>query len=73
MASSTLVSSSLQINYKVGQATNGTDKISSVKFAKVKAAATNDDIFAVGTAMGALISYPVVSLLRLDNSLVTNE
>lgn len=72
MAKATVVSSSLQINYKVTQA-DGKEQIKNEKFSKVKAAAVNDDIFAVGTALGGLLNYPVQSVLRVDNSLITNE
>lgn len=72
MAVATVVSSALQINYKVTQA-DGTEKVKNEKFPKVKAAALDDDIFAVGTALGGLLYYPVQSVLRINNSLITND
>lgn len=71
--SSTTSHSTVQINYKVGQNTSGKDLIKSDKFPKLNLAATNDDIYAVATALGALLSYPVVSISRVDNNVITNQ
>lgn len=71
MAVATVVSSALQINYKVTQI-DGKELVKNDKFSKVKTAALDDDIFAVGNALGGLLYYPVQSVLRIDNSLITN-
>ncbi len=73
MAKATVTSSTLQINFKVGQTTKGVDQLKNEKFTKVKAEATNDDIFAVGSEISGLYAYPLVSLVRIDDSLITNQ
>ena len=69
---STIAHSTLQINYKAGQNTNGKDLIKSDKFPKLNPKVTDDDIYAVATALGALLSYPVVSIAKIDNNVITN-
>ena len=74
MATSSAISkSTLQINYKTGQNTNGKDVIKSDKFPKLNSAVTNDDIYAVAAALGTLLIYPVVSIERVDNNVITNQ
>lgn len=73
MSKSTLIHTSLQINYRTGQSDAGNDIIKNQKFSKVKVTALDDDVFAVATALGTLLNYPVQSILRLDNNLITNQ
>ncbi|WP_026882486.1 DUF1659 domain-containing protein [Clostridium akagii] len=74
MATSSAISkSTLQINYKTGQNANGKDVIKSDKFPKLNSAVTNDDIYAVAAALGTLLIYPVVSIERVDNNVITNQ
>lgn len=73
MAKSTLVQSTVQISYRIGQSAAGKDIIKNQKFSKVKVTALDDDVFTVATALGTLLNYPVQGIVRLDNNLITNQ
>lgn len=62
----TKVQSSLQMRYKTGTDTSGKDIIKKQSFSKVKPAVTDDDVLAIGTAVAAVLKYPVVQILRDD-------
>lgn len=72
-AALTISQTVLQINYKTGQNSSGKDLIKSDKFQKINPSASNDDVLSVGTAIGGLLMYPVVSVERVDSGVLTNQ
>ena len=69
---STKVHSAMVLKFKNGVDTKGKDIIKSQSFSKVKVAATDDEILAVGTALGALLEFPLVDVSRQDQSTIIN-
>lgn len=66
-------STALVIRFEKGQNLDGTPKVVSQKFSRVNKAATDEDLFTVGAAIGeVLISYPV-ELKRLDDFSLIEE
>lgn len=66
-------STALVIRFEKGQNLDGTPKVVSQKFSRVNKAATDEDLFTVGAAIGeVLISYPV-ELKRLDDFSLIQE
>lgn len=72
-AALTISQTVLQINYKTGQNASGKDLVKSDKFQKINPSASNDDVLSVGTAIGGLLMYPVVSVERVDSGVLTNQ
>lgn len=69
---STKLQSSLQLRYKTGIDTNGKDIIKKQGFSKIKTAAIDDDVLAIGTAISTVLKYPVVQILRDDMNQIEN-
>ena len=69
---STKVHSAMVLKFKNGVDSKGKDIIKSQSFSKVKVAATDDEILAVGTALGALLAFPLVDVSRQDQSTIIN-
>lgn len=66
-------STALVIRFEKGQNLDGTPKITSQKYSKINKAATDDHLFEVGAAIGAvLISFPV-ELKRVDDFSLIQE
>lgn len=63
---STKLQCSLQMRYKTGVDAKGKDVIKKQSFSKVKTDAVDDDVLAIGTAISAVLKYPVVQILRDD-------
>lgn len=70
---STKVQSTMSIKFKTGVDAKGKDTTKSHKFSNVKVAAADEDVFAVGTAIGSLLKYQLVDVLRDDQSSIENE
>lgn len=62
----TKIQSSLQMRYKTGVDVSGSDIIKKQSFSKVKPEVIDDDVLTVGTAIAAVLKYPVVQTLRSD-------
>ena len=70
---SILLESAMVIKYKTGVDKNGKDVIKSGRFNKIKLNSTDEDLFAVGEALGTLIKYPVLQVTRENESHLINE
>lgn len=70
---STKVQSTMVLKIKTGLDSKGKDIIKKTSFSKVKVMASDENILAVGSAMGALLNYPVTEVVRQDSNLVINE
>ena len=68
----TLTKSALTLRYKEGVDLNGKDIMRAKKFANVKVAAADQDIFDISDAFTALMLYPVSEVLRSDDCLLAN-
>ena len=68
----TMAKRTMSINVKDGVNTDGTDKVKACNYGKVKAEATPENIFAVATAMGGLMSKEVVDITITEKSTLTD-
>ncbi|QGU93849.1 DUF1659 domain-containing protein [Clostridium bovifaecis] len=73
MINSTSVKSTLAIKYLAGQDENGKDVFKTQRLQKVKPAATDADVFAVGAALGSLLEHSNVEVIRENDNLIVNE
>lgn len=71
MATSTKVQTSLVLKFKTGVNKAGKDIIKEQSFSGVKVNAVDDDIYAVADSIGNLLQYPVVQILKSDESAIT--
>lgn len=71
-AKTTKLQSEMQISFKTGVDTKGNDIIKKQNFSKVKVAAIDDDILAVGTAIGNVLKYSVSQIERIDTNSIIN-
>ena len=62
----------LSINVKDGVNSDGSDKTKACNYGKVKADAAPENIFAVATAMGGLMSKEVVDITITEKSTLTD-
>lgn len=72
MINSTNVKSTLAIRYLAGQDEKGKDVFRVQRLQKVKPSATDEDVFAVATALGNLLENPSVEVTRENNELIVN-
>lgn len=70
---STKVQSTMNVKFKTGIDAKGNDILKNQKFAKVKVTAADSNILSVGTALGALLKYPMVDVVREDTNIIINE
>jgi hypothetical protein len=70
---STKVHSAMILKFKNGVDTSGKDIIKNQSFSKVKVTATDDEILAVGTALGGLLAFPLVDVSRQDQSTIISR
>jgi len=70
---STKVQSTMNVKFKTGIDAKGEDILKNQRFSKVKVTAGDDNILAVGTALGTLLKYPMVEVLREDINIIINE
>lgn len=68
MAQVTPIVSQLQFQLQTGTAADGTPKLSVKTYNNVDSSATDDDVLAVGQALGALFAQPVVQVIRINQS-----
>lgn len=67
------IEAGLVLTYKDGRTEDGKDKLKSTKFSKVKTDATDEAIYAVGMAIGAVMSKEVVRVERDDTSALVEQ
>lgn len=63
-------SSAITLKIKQGVDAKGNDIVKSIKFSKVKVNAADEDVFAIASAVAGLLQYPVVQILRSDDSVI---
>lgn len=66
-------STALVLRFEKGQNLDGTPKVTSQKYSKINKAATDEELFTVGSAIGeVLVSFPV-ELKRVDDFTLISE
>lgn len=70
---STKTQSTLVIKFKAGVNTNGEDVIKSQRFSKIKVTGTDEDVFALGTALGGLLENDIAGIVREDQNTIVNQ
>jgi hypothetical protein len=70
---STRVQNNMVIKFKTGLDEDGNDIIKGQRFSKLKVNSTEEDIHAIGTALGSLLRYEVVEIIRENQSLVAEQ
>ena len=71
-ANSIKIHSAMILRFKEGVVAKGQDILKNQSFSKIKVTATDDEILAVGTALGALLAFPLVDVSRQDQSTIIN-
>jgi hypothetical protein len=69
---STVVGTAMNIKFKAGLDSLGNDIIKGRKYSNLKVNSIDDDILSVATALGNLLRYEVVEVLR-SNDLILAE
>ena len=69
----TLIGTSLSLKYKAGVDQSGKDMFKVKKFSNVKVTAVNQNLLDVATAFIPLMKYPILEVLRTDDSSIVNE
>ena len=69
-ANSTKIQSAMILKFKDGVDFKGKDIIKNQSFSKIKVEATDDEILAVGTALGGLLAFHIVNISRQDQSTI---
>lgn len=69
---SSVVKSALTLKYKEGVDESGKDIIKAKKFANVKTNALDADIHSVANIFTPLMKYPVIEIVRNDDSVLIN-
>jgi hypothetical protein len=67
---SDLAKSALNLRYKEGVHLNGKDIIKSKKFSNVKVSAANQSIYDTASALSPLMKYPVLDVVRIDDTVL---
>jgi len=67
MAQALLTSKSLVIKYKIGMDAAGRDVFKRQGFSNISDIATDDNLYAVGTAIGNLLNTEIYSVLKEDS------
>jgi len=70
---STKVASALKLTMKVGVDESGKDKFATKKLSKLKTAALDEDIFAIGEAISNIKTYPLFGMDREDQFSLVRE
>jgi len=69
---STQIKSSLSLRYKEGVDAKGKDIIKTKKFSNIKVVADNQGLYDVAAAITPLMKYPIVEILRSNDSVLNN-
>lgn len=72
-AALTKVSSSVVIVINTGKDANGKDTSKKLNLGAVTTTAPEQDIYDVASAIGNILNYPVQTIQKVDNNLLTNE
>jgi len=64
------IHNALILKYKAGVDPQGKDINKNLMFSRMKVAATDDQLLAVGTSLGGLLAFPLVDLSRQDTSTI---
>lgn len=72
-AALTKISSSLVIVLNTGKDENGKDTSKKLNLGAVTTIALDQDIYDVASAIGNILNYPVATIQKVENSLLTNE
>ena len=67
------VHSAMVLKFKTGVDAKGNDLIKSQSFSKVKVGATDEDILAVGAALGDLLEFALTDVSRQDQTTIMNS
>ncbi|MCL6548797.1 MAG: DUF1659 domain-containing protein [Alicyclobacillus sp.] len=68
MATATPISRHLQIQFQAGTSSTGRPLVKSHNYPHVNPNAADDDVLAVGQALGGLFSDPVFQIARVDQT-----
>ncbi len=63
---------SLGIKIQTGLSAAGNPVYKTLGFSNIKAAATDDNVYAVGMGLSSLQAFPAVGIMRTDNSNLIN-
>ena len=66
------IKSSLSLRYKEGVDSKGKDIIKTKKFSNIKVVADNQGLYDVAAAITPLMKYPIVEILRSNDSVLNN-
>jgi len=66
------IKSSLSLRYKEGVDSKGKDIIKTKKFSNIKVVADNQGLYDVAVAITPLMKYPIVEVLRSNDSVLNN-
>lgn len=69
---STIAKSALTLRYKEGVDQSGKDIIKAKKFSNVKVTAAAQNIFDTAAAFAPLMKYPVMEVVKTDDSILSN-
>lgn len=65
--------SAITLRLKQGVDSKGNDIVKTIKFSKVKVNSADEDVFDIANAVAGLLQYPVIQILRSDDSIITQE
>lgn len=72
-ATLTKVSSSVVMVINTGKDANGKDITKKMNLGSITTTANEQDIYDVTSAIAGIVNYPVQTIQKVDNSLLTNE
>ncbi|WP_067930026.1 DUF1659 domain-containing protein [Alicyclobacillus kakegawensis] len=72
MANVNPLSTRLQIQVQTGTMADGSPKIGTYSFANVSPQASDDDVLAVGQALGALFAEPLLQVVRVNQDALSS-
>ncbi len=73
MATKTIKELALSVNYNRGKDGKGKDIVKYQRYKNINLTANDTDIYLVGKAISSLISYPLVSIEREEDSVLVSE
>lgn len=72
-ATLTKVSSSIVLVINTGKDANGKDTTKKLNLGSIVTTAAEQDVYDVTSAIAGIINYPLQTIQKVDNSLLTNE
>ncbi len=73
MAQVTQVSRHLQLQFQIGTTSKGLPKLRNHNFPHVSQSISDDDLLAVGQAIGALFADPLYQVTRIEQDALSNS